>query len=174
MSGPRLCEAETLNSNGSVKNMWSRQITVLQSWDRLRVHLKTANSESDSINAALTCDPARGYILLYHYKNQPRIGEPDLRSQRGCAELKFNPDPSSASGEYSTATDGHIHSSRPDQPRWIQKANRDPSCLESRNKDRFRPSGLPPRAGDWCSRSKRRPYVTLTRLTDRAVSRNRA
>ncbi|MBY5658495.1 hypothetical protein [Rhizobium leguminosarum] len=100
LSGCWECEGETLNPDGSTKQRWTGQITILQSWDKLRVHLRTTSSGSDSINAALISDPVQGYILLYHYKNQPRIGEADLRPHRGCAELAFAPDRLSASGEY--------------------------------------------------------------------------
>ena len=39
-------------------------------------------------------------MLLYHYQNDPKIGEPDLRAHRGFAEITFAKDLKSAEGEY--------------------------------------------------------------------------
>lgn len=79
---------------------WHGEIKIVQSWDRIRVHLATAQSSSDSVAAALLYDAAVGYRLLYHYRNHPRMGETDLAAHHGFAELVFAPDARSASGEY--------------------------------------------------------------------------
>lgn len=79
---------------------WTGTLTIVQSWDRLRLHLETAQSTSDSIAAALLYDAAVGYRLLYHYRNSPRIGELDLAAHHGFAELVFAQDEQSAAGEY--------------------------------------------------------------------------
>ena len=100
LGGKWECKGETLNPDGSLKFTWDGTLTIIQSWDRLRVHLKTATSGSNSVNAAIVSDPVEGFVLLYHYKNDPRIGEPELRVHRGCAELKFSHDRLTASGEY--------------------------------------------------------------------------
>src|SRR5438270_11552934 len=54
--------------------------------------LSFAKNESRSASAS-----AR---ILYHYRNEPRIGEADLKSHRGFAEILFKPDLSGGSGEY--------------------------------------------------------------------------
>ena len=79
---------------------WRGTVTIVQSWDKLRVHMETAQSASDSIAAALQPDEAAGYHLMYHYRNQPRIGETELAAHHGFAELTFALGEQSASGEY--------------------------------------------------------------------------
>ena len=79
---------------------WSGDVTIIQSWDKLRVHLETPTSCSDSVAAALVHDAAAGYRLMYHYKNQPRIGALGLTAHHGFAELTFSPDGQTATGEY--------------------------------------------------------------------------
>ncbi len=100
LSGEWLCEGVSLDADGSTKFDWSGTITVVQTWDKIRVRLKTPTSGSNSLAAALVCDEADGFRLLYNYRNEPRIGEPELQSHRGFAELVFSPDRMSAEGEY--------------------------------------------------------------------------
>lgn len=100
LSGKWRCIGLTLNTDGSTQHNWEGTVTILQSWDKLRVHLKTQHSGSNSITAALLYDEADGYVLLYHYRNDPNIGETELRSHRGFAELLFEKDCQSAQGEY--------------------------------------------------------------------------
>jgi len=45
-------------------------------------------------------DAADGFRLLYNYKNDPNIEEPELAPHRGSAELTFSSDLKAASGEY--------------------------------------------------------------------------
>jgi hypothetical protein len=100
LSGDWRCEGQTLREDGSLRFAWEGVVTILQSWDKLRVRLKTEQSGSNSIAAALLCDEADGHRLLYHYRNDPRIGETELTSHRGFAELTFAKDRQSAEGEY--------------------------------------------------------------------------
>ncbi|MBR0713964.1 hypothetical protein [Bradyrhizobium liaoningense] len=94
------CQGQTINPDGSQGHSWRATITILQSWDRIRVLLKTNQSGSNSISAALICDDADAYRLLYHYRNVPRIDEVDLQSHLGFGELVFGRDLGSAEGEY--------------------------------------------------------------------------
>lgn len=98
LSGKWHCDGEPLN-NGAA-SPWQGQVTIVQSWDRLRVHLETKQSSSDSVAAALIYDAAVGYRLMYHYRNNPREGEAELSSHHGFAELTFPPGENEASGEY--------------------------------------------------------------------------
>lgn len=98
LSGTWRCEGRALDKGEPVP--WSGKITIVQSWDRLRVHLATEQSTSDSIAAALIHDAAAGYRLMYHYRNHPRIGESDLSAHHGFAELTFNAGEATAAGEY--------------------------------------------------------------------------
>jgi hypothetical protein len=80
--------------------VWAGTVTIVQYWDKIRVHMETPKSISDSIAAALQPDAAAGYHLMYHYRNQPRIAEVDLAAHHGFAELTFSADGKSATGEY--------------------------------------------------------------------------
>lgn len=94
------CEGKSLHSDGPVKFQWEGEIKIIQSWDKLRVRLKTKESGSNSIAAALTYDAADGYRLLYHYRNDPRMDRPELASHQGCAVITFAPDLKTGVGEY--------------------------------------------------------------------------
>jgi SMODS-associating 2TM, beta-strand rich effector domain len=98
LAGTWRCEGVTLEKEPYIH--WSGTITIVQSWDKLRVHLETAQSGSDSITAALIHDEAVGYRLMYHYANRPRIGEQHMAAHQGFAELVFSHDCSVATGEY--------------------------------------------------------------------------
>lgn len=100
LSGQWICEGQTLNPDKSLGNQWQGEVTIRQSWDKIRVRLKTAQSGSNSVAAALHWDEIDGYKLLYHYRNEPKIGEVELRPHHGFAELTFSKDGKSASGEY--------------------------------------------------------------------------
>jgi hypothetical protein len=78
---------------------WVGKVKIVQSWDRLQVHLETKQSSSGSVAAALLHDAAVGYRLMYHYRNQPRLGEPELSMHHGFAELVFVTG-GTATGEY--------------------------------------------------------------------------
>lgn len=97
LSGIWDCQGKTLSEGESA---WVGEVMIVQSWDKLRVRLKTGQSGSNSVAAALVYDQADGFRLLYNYKNEPRIGEAELKAHRGSAELTFAPDLQSAEGEY--------------------------------------------------------------------------
>jgi hypothetical protein len=100
LSGDWACKGQTLKPDGTPSYAWDGTMTIVQSWDKLRVRLKTKQSGSNSIAAALIWDEADGYRLLYNYRNDPRIGETELKSHLGFAELTFAKDRKSAEGEY--------------------------------------------------------------------------
>lgn len=100
LSGEWNCQGTSLKPDGSVAFAWSGTVTIVQSWDKIRVRLRTRKSGSNSLAAALVCDEADGFRLLYNYRNDPRAGEPELKSHRGFAELVFSPDRTTAEGEY--------------------------------------------------------------------------
>lgn len=100
LSGDWSCKGQTLNPNGTPSFVWDATITIIQSWDKIRVRLKTKQSGSNSIAAALIWDSADGYRLLYNYRNDPKIGEVELKSHLGFAALTFAKDCESAEGEY--------------------------------------------------------------------------
>jgi hypothetical protein len=98
--GEWVCHGETINEDGTVRYVWHGTVTITQSWEKLRVRLKTAQSGSNSISAAIVRDDIDGCVLLYHYENDPKIGQPELRAHRGFAEITFAKDMKSADGEY--------------------------------------------------------------------------
>jgi len=94
------CVGRTLNQDGSTRFEWSGTVTIVQTWDKLRVRLRTKQSGSNSMAAALLYDEADGFRLLYNYRNDPRIGESELSAHLGCAEVVFSKDLKSGEGEY--------------------------------------------------------------------------
>lgn len=100
LAGTWACEGQTINPDKTLGAQWSAEVTIVQSWDRLRIRLRTKQSGSNSIAAALVFDQTDGFRLLYNYKNEPKIGEIDLASHRGSAELTFSSDLKTAEGEY--------------------------------------------------------------------------
>jgi hypothetical protein len=100
LAGEWKCAGKTFNLDGSPLYEWKGTISIYQRWDKIRVKLKTDQSASDSIAAALVCDDDDGYRLLYNYRNQPAIGETDLTAHHGFCDLIFSKDLKSAAGEY--------------------------------------------------------------------------
>ncbi len=101
LSGEWRCEGQTINPDKSMGYGWNGTVTIAQTWDRIRVHLATQKSSSDSISAAILHDEISGYRLLYHYRNNPEIrAEADLASHLGFSELVFDKQLTGAQGEY--------------------------------------------------------------------------
>lgn len=100
LSGEWVCQGQTINPDRSAGYQWQARVTIVQSWDKIRVRLKTDQSGSSSVSAALVFDDADGYRLMYSYKNEPRIGELELKAHLGHAELIFSKDLQTAEGEY--------------------------------------------------------------------------
>lgn len=100
LAGKWRVEGQTINPDKSKGYAWSGEVVIVQTWDRIRVRLKTAQSGSNSVTAALVKDEADGYRLFYSYKNDPRIDQPELQSHRGYAEITFSPDLKRGEGEY--------------------------------------------------------------------------
>ncbi|WP_293867591.1 hypothetical protein [uncultured Alsobacter sp.] len=100
LSGEWQVDGASVNQDGSNGNVWRGKITIIQSWDRLRVRLRTSQSGSNSVSAAIIYDAADGYRLFYSYRNEPNINEPDLKGHRGFAEVTFSHDLIEGEGEY--------------------------------------------------------------------------
>jgi hypothetical protein len=98
IAGTWRCEGLSTDKTPNVS--WAAEVKITQSWDRVRVHLKTDQSESNSVAAALVCDPVGGHRLMYHYKNEPKQGEVELHAHHGFGEIVFSADGTSAYGEY--------------------------------------------------------------------------
>lgn len=100
LSGEWLCQGTTKDNDGNVLHEWTATVKVSQTWERIRVYLTTGQSSSKSKSASIVKEPGRGYVLMYSYQNEPRIGEPELRSHIGYCELLLNEDLTEAEGDY--------------------------------------------------------------------------
>lgn len=97
------CEGSTIDDDGNVTYRWQANVTITQDWEKIRVHLKTAQSGSYSVAASLLPEGDGGWMLMYSYRNEPRQGEPELKSHIGYCELHFAPDGKTAEGDYFNA-----------------------------------------------------------------------
>jgi hypothetical protein len=102
LSGTWECAGESLGPNAPVPPQWSGEITIVQTWDKLRIRLKTAHSASSSMAAALAHDSVDGFVLLYQYRNHPDIAATaaGMASHMGCAVVTIAKDLKTASAEY--------------------------------------------------------------------------
>jgi len=100
LSGEWLCNGTTLDASGNPVHNWEANVYICQTWDKIRVRLKTRQSGSNSITAALVYDEADGYRLLYNYRNDPSPGEAALRGHVGSANLLFTKSLDGAAGDY--------------------------------------------------------------------------
>lgn len=100
LNGEWTCKGVTKDNDGNVTYEWDAVVTINQTWEKIRVYLTTGQSSSRSKSASLVKEPGRGYVLMYSYQNEPRIGEPELRSHVGYCELQLDEDLKSAEGDY--------------------------------------------------------------------------
>ncbi|HEX8167114.1 MAG TPA: hypothetical protein VF601_15190 [Beijerinckiaceae bacterium] len=100
LSGNWKVKGQSLKADKSLGFTWEGTLTVIQKWDKLRVRLATSQSASVSITAAILCESGVGWRLFYTYRNEPKIGEPELQPHRGSADILFTPDRKTGSGEY--------------------------------------------------------------------------
>lgn len=100
ISGTWDCTGKSLNGDGTLKENWQAEVTIVQSWDKLRIRLKTEKSASNSISAALSHDSVDGFVLLYHYRNEPKAGAAGLAAHAGCCVMTIAKDMKSAKGDY--------------------------------------------------------------------------
>lgn len=100
LSGEWAVEGTTLDQEQNPTYQWEGTITVVQSWEKLRVYLKTGTSSSHSLSAAVFCEPGAGYRLTYSYQNDPRVDQRELRTHVGFADVLFSEDLLSGEGDY--------------------------------------------------------------------------
>lgn len=80
---------------------WKGKVTIIQTWDKLRIRMETDYSTSESISAAIICDELGFYKVLYSYKNEPKdLNHKELRLHLGFVELELNKDTKSATAKY--------------------------------------------------------------------------
>lgn len=100
LSGEWECNGETKDNSGNITYRWNAIVTITQTWEKICVYLDTGESRSRSKSASLVKEPGRGYVLMYSYQNEPRIGDPELRSHVGYCELQLNEGLTVAEGDY--------------------------------------------------------------------------
>lgn len=100
LNGDWKCQGETKDIDGNVIHTWEATVTISQTWEKIRVYLTTGQSSSRSKSASLIKEPGRGYVLMYSYQNEPRIGEPELKTHVGYCELQLNEELTRAEGDY--------------------------------------------------------------------------
>jgi hypothetical protein len=102
LAGKWQCEGLSTDPSTGKDYPWTGEVTIVQSWDKLRILSSTSQSKSNSTTAALVYDQAEGYRLLYTYRNDPKVGEKVLRSHRGTVDIIFSEDLKTAEGDYFT------------------------------------------------------------------------
>ncbi|MBB3398823.1 hypothetical protein [Rhizobium sp. BK060] len=100
LRGDWICKGHTIETNLNPTYDWSGTITIVQSWDKIRIRLKTDTSASNSKSAALIKDEADGWRLFYSYRNDPKIDQTELHTHKGFAEILFNKHLTGGEGEY--------------------------------------------------------------------------
>lgn len=89
----------TMNPVPGAPDAWQGELRITQSWEKIWVHLSTGQSSSTSKAASLLRQPGAGCVLMYSYRNEPRMGE-QIAPHVGYAELTFDEALTGAEGEY--------------------------------------------------------------------------
>lgn len=94
-------EGQTLDKEMSPIHSWRAVITITQTWEKIRIHLKSENgSISSSISAALIPEKGIGYRLLYSYENEGSHREAGMSPHIGFADVLFSNNLKTAEGDY--------------------------------------------------------------------------
>lgn len=106
LNGNWKCAGQTISKGSElVDYKWDATITISQSWSKMLVRLETSQSSSKSIAASLYHEGDRRYRLIYHYTNDPKPSEQELRRHSGLTDLLFNASVRTAEGRYFTDGD---------------------------------------------------------------------
>lgn len=100
LNGDWQCEGKTLSMEKTVTHEWHGVITITQTWEKIWVNLRTEQSSSHSEAAAMIREPDGCFRLMYRYRNDPAIDEPELATHVGFSELRFAKNLRTASGDY--------------------------------------------------------------------------
>lgn len=99
ISGVWECAGQTKSSDGETTYEWSGIVYISQTWEKIKVRLKTEQSGSRSNTAALVMEDDHCCTLIYSYRNEPKVGEM-LNSHVGFCELHFDQSLTHAEGDY--------------------------------------------------------------------------
>lgn len=100
LNGEWDCYGQTKDNDGNTIHEWNGVVTINQTWEKIRVYLNTGQSSSRSKSASLVKEPGRGYVLMYSYQNEPRVGEAELRTHVGYCEFQLDEELKTAEGDY--------------------------------------------------------------------------
>ena len=100
LNGVWECYGSTIDKDGKTMHEWTAKVIISQTWEKICVYLEAGQSKSRSKSASLIKEPGRGYVLMYSYQNEPRIGEPELQTHVGYCELHLSEDLTTAEGDY--------------------------------------------------------------------------
>ncbi|WP_157212975.1 hypothetical protein [Pseudomonas sp. M47T1] len=97
------CVGQTLNDDGTVTQDWKGDVTISQTWEKIRVRLETRSSVSHSLSVALIPEPDGCWMLMYSYYNKPKPGNAHLNAHQGYSEMRFSKGLKVSTGDYFTA-----------------------------------------------------------------------
>lgn len=102
IAGDWTCQGTTFDDAGSIIFEWTGDVSITQSWEKIRVYLRTSQSSSSSASAALIPEGGGRWMLMYSYRNEPRAGE-TISPHLGYCEMSFEPGCQRGEGDYFTA-----------------------------------------------------------------------
>ncbi|QVQ35352.1 hypothetical protein KHQ08_00170 (plasmid) [Pseudochrobactrum algeriensis] len=102
IGGKWQCVGQSFRDEGRPPHEWTAEITITQSWEKIRVYLRTDQSTSSSVSAALIPQGDGRWLLMYSFRNQPRAGE-QINPHLGYCEMSFEAGYKKADGDYFTA-----------------------------------------------------------------------
>jgi hypothetical protein len=89
----------TSSHDSHVKN-YRGELVITQTWNRISISLKTADSRSVSTAASIVTNGADA-MLMYHYVNTPRTGTvASMEAHSGTVELHWSPGAVRLEGSY--------------------------------------------------------------------------
>lgn len=100
ISGSWALKGQSFDVENQPKYSWEGMIEITQCYEKITVFLKTSQSSSQSVSAAIVDEGRAGWRLIYSYRNQPKPGEADMNAHLGHCELLFSDDLSAAEGHY--------------------------------------------------------------------------
>lgn len=102
IDGEWACQGQTFDNDGKPSYEWTADVSITQSWEKIRVYLRTSQSSSSSASAALIPEGGGRWMLMYSYRNDPRAGE-TISPHLGYCEMSFESGYQRGEGDYFTA-----------------------------------------------------------------------
>lgn len=106
LNGTWKCVGRTISKGSEkVEFHWEATVTICQSWSKILIRLETKQSASKSIAASLYHEGDGRHRLIYHYTNDPKPSEHELKRHSGLTDLLFDTKVRRAEGRYFTDGD---------------------------------------------------------------------